>query len=123
MSLSLDLKERVWCLLELPNTLDRGEAQYRWRYHDLLGYLMIPRSVDRETGTVDLYFCIDDDDCAVVDIEGYLRAFLVSLFREKYPRIGEFRLRMMERAAPPGVTCRVRTHVPCEVDPIAGWNI
>ena len=97
---------------ELPNTYDRQEEKYSWRFHEFMGYALVPRLMDGTRGGIDLYLCIDEDDLDDIDVRGYAERFLRERILPTWKNVRMTGISDPMLATARGVKCRkLRHHV------------
>lgn len=99
---------------ELPNTYDPHTKHYVWRYHEIMGYALIPRSFQAATGQIDLYLCIDEDDLDDIDVYGYADRFLREHIMPKWKRCKGIQLLQPTLSSPENIECRRLRHAELE---------
>jgi len=69
-------EQPIVSLSELPNTFDPVSKKYSWKHYDLMEYALVPRKIDKTSGEVDLYICMDEDEIDDIDLMEYANEFL-----------------------------------------------
>jgi hypothetical protein len=69
-------EQPIVSLSELPNTFDPTSKKYSWKHYDLMEYALMPRKIEKTSGEVDLYICMDEDEIDDIDLMEYASEFL-----------------------------------------------
>ena len=99
-------KGHVVSFNELPNTFDLSTGKYKWTFNDVLGYLLIPRSISGMKVHAELYLCVDELDAQTVDLLGYARGFLEKHILPGWDVVKSVHLSQPSTARPKDVACR-----------------
>ena len=112
LTIFVESAQTIKTVQELPNTYDRQEEKYSWRFHEFMGYALVPRSIDGRRGVIDLYLCIDEDDLDDIDVRGYAEKFLREKIFPSWKNVTVLSITDPMLANAQGVTCRkLRHHV------------
>jgi len=68
IAVTLEAKQPIGDLSEIPTTFDPNSRTYTWVQHDFLSYAVVPRTVHGTTARVDMFFCVDEDDLDDVNL-------------------------------------------------------
>jgi hypothetical protein len=106
--MTLDLKEPVDSLMQLPNTFSGKDGAYAWKFHEIMGYALLPRSTSGRIAVVDLYLCIEEDDLDDIDVLGYVTRYIREHLLPKWANVKDFRLTQPVLATAQNLKCRRR---------------
>ena len=76
VSVTFKSKRLLTSSLDLPNTYDRHSKKYGWKHYNLMEYALVPRTINKTTGEVDLYVCMDEDEIDDIDLIEYAEELL-----------------------------------------------
>ncbi len=105
--ITLTLESRQWLdiLMELPNTFDPASRQYVWKHHGIMAYALIPQWIKGTTGGIDLYICIDEDDLDDLDLLSYATKFVHEEILRQWNSFTDVHLMPPALTAPVDIGC------------------
>jgi hypothetical protein len=107
--LTLETKKPVKDALELPHTYDAHKKVFVWKFHEFMGYAMVPQVVDGPEGRmniVELFLCIDEDDLDDIDVEGYAKKFIQEKIMPEWKNIKQVHCSKPVLNHPENLECR-----------------
>ena len=106
LSVTLESSEVLYGMHQLPNTFDVQQGAFVWKFHQYMGYAIIPRMFTKTTALVDLYLCIDESDRETIDVCGYAKRFLQEEVFPVWKKLKLIELSLPELSCPRHVACR-----------------
>jgi hypothetical protein len=103
--MTFESKNSFKALAELPNTFDPKTKRYTWKHHPMMTYALIPQSIMKRIGIVDLYVCLDEDDLDDVDLRALAEEFFNRVVLPEYRSILRMQLAAPVLSAPSGIGC------------------
>ena len=91
---------------DVPNTFDFRTGKYTWQFNEVVGFLLIPRSISGLSARVDMYLCVDEHDAQTLDIFGYVSSFLKQHILPKWSVVRKAHLSSPVSGTPEGIVCR-----------------
>lgn len=103
---TFETKNHVNSFTDLPNTFDLRSGKYKWQFNEVLGFLLIPRSISGLRARVDMYLCVDEHDAETLDVLGYVNRFLTEHILPQWNVVKRAHLSAPISGTPEGVVCR-----------------
>jgi hypothetical protein len=111
LSILVEAPQQILNVLELPNTYDPRHDEYVWKFHEFFGYALVPCVIDGTQATIDVYFCVDQDDLDDIDVRGYAMRFLSERISVLWKDVRILRVSEATLAFPVALLCRKPAHV------------
>ena len=107
-SITVESPSAITDIHRLPNTFDTGTQQFVWKYNEITGYILIPRTFHDTLAIIDLYLCIDERDRETIDVSAYAKRFLQKTIMSQYDDLKITSLMGPVFASPKNISCRVK---------------
>lgn len=110
LSVLVESPDQIQSIREVPNTYDSRDEKFIWKFHEFMGYGLVPQSIDGQRATIDLYLCIDEDDLDDIDVRGYADRFLSERIPHLWKNVRILSISEPVLATPSVLPCRKLRH-------------
>ena len=104
--IAIESSEFLYGMDQLPNTYDVQSDEFNWKFHQFVGYVLIPHMFKKTTALVDLYLCIDESDSETIDVLAYARKFLQETILPAWKHLKLVDVSLPALSCPRHVECR-----------------